>query len=697
MKNIYVFLTSLVAISIFVFVYYFANGLSIVEVNGGCSERSSPYMQKYFDDGRKITFCDSGDKYVGEIRSQIFRGLSEIWFSYSGYPGNEKVNFQLISNKGSAINIELPTVGERWVEYRLKIPEEFIGAPIELVAKDNAVDKFGWIGLGNIRGDRTNPKIVFILKVVSVSFFLLVFYSVGLSLLLPKCGLMDSPVVLVVLVGILGYGVFNLYLINKWIGSAFSGFLVALILILAVRMCVKGMWVNFKYGLSFFMPISLITLIINYIGYYPFEFSGVDFWQNGANRWLSLPIDSWLPKIFADQIYQGELLRPMYGDWLSSDRPPLQTGIYLIFYPFGKGDDVVYQVVATMLQAMILIPIWRIIAIFKCGAAQSWMLFTFSISSLFIINGLFVWPKLISAAYVAICFYYLNFAIKSKTRNIMIGASVSLAMLSHGGAFFALFGVFLHWSIVSAKKLSWSEVKDLIVWIVVAIALYYPWVWYGKYYDPQYSRLIKWHLAGVIAPSQENVISTLWFAYSKLSLGDWFAVRVANFNAIVTDFIVFDRFLWSSDYYEFIKTARDKSFFKLFYSLWLLSPFVVFPAILALRNYRIDSDVLKLFAGALLGMLLWVLLMFEPGSTVIHQGSYYTYMALFVSGQILLWLSNKIAFYIANISNICISMLLYVFSPIKLVEDVYYVMGVFLLFILFWNSLLAWNNNATEK
>lgn len=695
-KNITILLP-LIAVAMFIFAYYFTGNKLMAEVSGGCSEKSSPYMAKYFNDNRKITYCDGGDEYVGEIRSKAIEGRSEIFFSYSGYTGNDDVDLRLISDGLHVLNIDLPSVGERWVEYKLAIPKEFINTKIELVATDRALGKFGWVGLGNVEVNQIDRKLSFILKIVSISIFLLIFYAAVLNLLVPKYGMIDAPVVLVVLVGILGYGVFYLYVVNRWIGNISSILLIATSVIYSIRTCKNDGWINFNDALSFLTPIVLITLIIVFVGYYPFEFFGGDFWQNGANRWLSLPIDNWLPKIFADQIVKGELLRPMYGDWLSSDRPPLQTGVYLIFYPFGMGDDIVYQVVATMLQAMVLIAIWRFIVGFKCASAQRWILFSFSLSSLFIINSLFVWPKLISAAYVLICFYYLNIGVKSRFRNFIVGASVSLAMLSHGGAFFALLGIFLYWGIVNMKNISWSIIKDLVVWVVIAIVLYFPWILYGKYYDPQYSRLVKWHLAGLVEPSQVSVLSTLYLAYSEISFEKWFSFRISNFNIIVKDFIAFEYFLWSGEYAKFIKLARDKSFFNLFYSLWFLSPFIAFPVMFVFRRGRIDCDLMKLFYGAILGLFFWILLMFEPGSTVMHQGSYYGYIALFIFGQFSLWLLSKRIFYVANILNIGLSLVFYIFSPLRLIEDIFYVISVMLMFVLFWNSLAAWNNDSLTR
>jgi hypothetical protein len=48
------------------------------------------------------------------------------------------------------------------------------------------------------------------------------------------------------------------------------------------------------------------------------------------------PPDNVIPLIFAERIYSRQPLRPFCcGNWLSSDRPPLQSGIYLLELHYG--------------------------------------------------------------------------------------------------------------------------------------------------------------------------------------------------------------------------------------------------------------------------------------------------------------------------------------------------------------------------
>jgi hypothetical protein len=244
-KSIY-YIFSLLAITFYVFGYYFSSPSLLAKVDGGCQDSSSPYMAQYFDDDRRITFCSDGDAYTGEIRSQIFKGKSEIFFSYSGYTNNEKVSIRLISNNGRVLNLNLPQAGERWVEYKLTIPKEFVGTELRLVAFDDAIDKFGWVGLTNIEFKKVDEKFSFLFKTISILFFLIIFYALALYKLLPRYGLVDASALMIVLVGVLGNIVFYLYVLNKSLGNIFSISLITMSVAYAVNVVRKGRQADFK-------------------------------------------------------------------------------------------------------------------------------------------------------------------------------------------------------------------------------------------------------------------------------------------------------------------------------------------------------------------------------------------------------------------------------------------------------------------
>lgn len=56
--------------------------------------------------------------------------------------------------------------------------------------------------------------------------------------------------------------------------------------------------------------------------------------QSAARFVHQLPPDPDLPELFGNRLYTGQPIRPFASDWLSSDRPPLQTGFYLLVLPW---------------------------------------------------------------------------------------------------------------------------------------------------------------------------------------------------------------------------------------------------------------------------------------------------------------------------------------------------------------------------
>lgn len=69
-----------------------------------------------------------------------------------------------------------------------------------------------------------------------------------------------------------------------------------------------------------------------------------------------LPPDNILPRLVADRVVDGVRGEPFMGDWLSSDRPPLQAGVATLSSPLiPKGSrELNYQALATMLQLLVL-------------------------------------------------------------------------------------------------------------------------------------------------------------------------------------------------------------------------------------------------------------------------------------------------------------------------------------------------------
>lgn len=386
-----------------------------------------------------------------------------------------------------------------------------------------------------------------------------------------------------------------------------------------------------------------------------------------ANRWRNLPMDSWLPLTFAEMVSAGRLDVPMIGDWLSSDRPPLQSGLYLLFFhswlPHG---GLIYQALSTWAQALVVVPLLVLAGNPLQHSQRAAIVFALALSPLVILNSLFVWPKLFSATFCAI-FHIALFGPSSAsrpTRWLMAGLAAALAMLAWRSAFCpggidcSLLGVEARTSIAGAAKTG-----------ALAVVTYLPWIAYQRLIDPPGDRLLKWHFAGHIPVTQESFSHVLRAAYADLGFGQWLAGRASNLNSLMHGSFSFfgDAFaLFRNRSPAAITTVVDSSFFYGAYSMWFASPLWLLPCVAyalakrrSLRPMRFPSD-LGLATG--LSFLLWILVIYEPGQTIIHQGAYFSFLMSMLVILIMLAQCFPPALYAVVALNVAVAALAYVFD-----------------------------------
>ena len=187
-----------------------------------------------------------------------------------------------------------------------------------------------------------------------------------------------------------------------------------------------------------------------------------------------------------------------------------------------------------------------------------------------------------------------------------------------------------------------------------------PWSLYGRYVDPESGRLIKWHLAGLVGPSEITVVNALLDAYGNLTFDDWVKGRFDNIIKIVSGNVVLDAFGGGFD--QFVAGVRAKSFFGFFYSMWFLSPFVAILVWVLYGCKSLPRNLWLLLSTAIVGTLVWVFLMFEPGSTVIHQGSFFAWLAFFIWSALVISEVSIFIYILVLFLNLALAIVVYVFD-----------------------------------
>jgi hypothetical protein len=406
---------------------------------------------------------------------------------------------------------------------------------------------------------------------------------------------------------------------------------------LAIAAAVKGQWrseIMPPLGLAALAALGLITWTD--IGH---EDSRGPL-QVAATRWThALPGDNAIPFDLAKGFSAGRIPTPLHANWLSSDRPPLQTALYMTTpdWLVRGPKEVGYQAAGVALQMTVLLSTWVLLRAFGVGGglalgAMAAVFFT----PLVLVNGAFVWPKLLPAAFLlAAAAIHLTpeySRVKDSARwGGIIGALCALAMLGHGGSAFAIVGMGVAALVV--RRL--ATLRYLASAALVFSALYLPWVAYQKFVDPPGDGLLKMQLAGVSNNDPRPLLQTIEDSYRSRSFAQVAEARRNDFGVIFAH--IGDTYSGTMKAAEAAETGSIEAAHSILHQIHVDQFFclVVGTGLLGLGLYALplgglDRELRPLTLAVMASLLIWIALMFNPASTVIHQGSLFPEIALIV-------------------------------------------------------------------
>jgi len=365
--------------------------------------------------------------------------------------------------------------------------------------------------------------------------------------------------------------------------------------------------------------LPAVVSVIVCIGYLAFagDLGGMNYGEQlVASRYWAV-VDNSIPRIFADRlINHGEGLKPfLVADWHSSDRPPLETGMILVAYPFVKaaGSRLAYLLLGTAVNIFWIWGLWgflRAVGVAERRILQVVILVTL-VGAVFI-NTVYTWPKMLSAALsltAGAALFIQN--CPKRIRTLMVASAGALSVLSHGSGVFALLGlVTLFWG----RRKEW-RMRDVIVTSAVAALIYCPWMAYQKFYDPPGDRLIKWHLAGVIPVDEKrSSLDAIVGEYKKAGISGVAANKVHNLRMLIGDPTD-----WNGEFAQGSAQPGWDSFDGHVRHFFLLrlgpAPMLLLIGILLLVSHKVRQAVwVKPLAGVLIATVLFFPLL-EFGST----------------------------------------------------------------------------------
>ena len=519
----------------------------------GCFATTALYPGTFFD--RQISaherqgvtlwgsYCTS-DADTGELRSAIFPAPKILELFVAGYLGRpDRPGLKLfLERQDNHQLIPLPSrrqPGVRWVKLHWWLPQDVRNQPVRLVAVDQETGSGGWLAVANPRSlsvtnfyrqqlkswVKTTETYLF-----QLALFLLPGFAAACALTVKRTSAF-APIYLVIIVVVtgatLGYLAFWEFFFSKGLGQfcSFAVYLIsAAVLItpkLTPRSVIKATLIRIRE------PFLWATLAgLCYTSFY-FAFSDPferDVWY-ASDRFFAdiLPADNVIPAIFADRIYDRKPVRPFCcGDWLSSDRPPLQTGIVLMERPLAlmENTETRYHLLGTALQCCWICGVWCLLTALGTQRKYFRPVIGFLIFSGFLFyNSVYVWPKMLAAT----CILFLFSVLIALTRdnraltyfeNALAAICLGCALMSHPGSVFSLaaLGVLL----IRIRRL--IAIRQAVLALVIVIAFYAPWTAYQKYVDPPGNRLLKMHLGGIVPIDSRTTWQAIRDSYQSHNL-----------------------------------------------------------------------------------------------------------------------------------------------------------------------------------
>jgi hypothetical protein len=625
------------------------------------------------------------DKNIGSLTVGPFRVKPVFRLAFSGFPtriGNE-LYLQRVRD-GARLNIADFDAGSRWMEQIIYLPPDWRGELIELHAVDRSTASGGWLGITEpydpamLSWQLPNVVLQWWGSVILAYFLSALFFAItglaSLSLVRRFIQFENSfvPLAGVALVALAGYAIFWIYWLNPTAGKIASYAFLALSLARLSWLVHRGGWARVKNSLGGWDALlpCLLTLLIGllYLGILCLWQSDDTLHFKAQRRFFhySLPSDNEITQIFAEKLSAGQDPRALIGDWQSSDRPPLEAGGQLLYRPIFLAlrfdGDTADQIPGLLLQLSWVAAAWAFLRTAKFSLSQSaWIVASIAATGFLYSNSIYIWPKLLAAALSGGAFTLLlqrrQADSRPETGRVIFAASMAgLAVLSHGGAIFALFAI----GLTLLLPRYWLGIKLVALGCVVFFALNLPWIAYQTFYDPPGNRLVKWHLAGTNEIEPRGVARTLLDSYASAG---WRQVVLLKQTNLQTLFV-------PGDYLQMFSlapaTAEDRrrvEFYTVFrtFGVFSLGWFVAF--IMLAKSMKRSTSIppphgpAELWLSIVVSMVtfgIWTMLMFGPSSTVIHLGPYFPILILFATLAGLILRFSRWLFMVVSLFNLAL-------------------------------------------
>jgi len=366
-------------------------------------------------------------------------------------------------------------------------------------------------------------------------------------------------------------------------------------------------------------------------------FTGLAFAQGHIteNAWRTIESRYWLtqdnviPYLFAKRVAAHHSVRGyLIGQWLFSDRPPLQTGLVLLQWPLWGHPGTAYQFLSSGLQDAWLPAVWVVLRVRELPVRRVLVVvLAMAATGAVFFNSIFVWPKMLAGALALAAFAILvsrSALDRWQGAGVLVACLATLSMLAHGGTAFAIIAL-APFAYLFRRRIT---LRAFAACVGAALALYVPWSLYQRFIDPPGDRLLKWQLAGVVAIDKRGFLQTLIQQYQSLSLHQLLINKWDNLATLVANPILWRSGFSDPGWHGFIGIARMAQINDL---LLAAGPLLLGTAALLVPSARRNLAQFgppAVFTGLVLAI--WVVLLWGGDITTAIQNGPYAAIILFI-------------------------------------------------------------------
>ena len=586
-----------------------------------------------------------GVEYEGEFVSGWFRAEAKVGLMVAGFPSLPGNRLGLESRDGqgrlTVHPFDIIDPRDSWRPWTVKLPTDAVAFRVHAI--DRTSGENGWLAVTQPFTPAWRPGL---LPQAARAFWAFAFQAVllvaiGLALargirrwIGENAEFSLLPLAAGAAVAIVGYLAFWIYFAHPLAGQIFSWAACMGAGLVLVRSSSAG-----ATGRKLFRPVLLAGLIgVFYLGL-TVMFESPRLSYTAARRFVDLPSDNEIPRAFGERLLEGKSPKQLWGDWLSSDRPPLQTGWLLLTWPVmqaaGFDADTLTTTGGICFQLLWVLAAWSLARHLGANSRQALaVVAAISFTGVMLLFSVFVWPKLAAAALVlgAVLIWLRAGPANARPACFAGGVCAALGWLAHGGVAFSLVGLAPLVLLFGKDFGPWRNWGFALAGFALLAA---PWMAYQRFYEPPGNRLLKWHLAGAAGVDDRSFPTALTDGYSRVGVHGALANKWTNVQMQFRgDWKVAER---RDEIRGWLTLKADEgTYFARALAWWLVAAMVPLWVLLK-RTRRGDGGIRRegfMAAWVLTGLVAIVALLFEPNAATVHQGTLITQL---VSLTLLAW------------------------------------------------------------